>query len=84
MRLMRACAQVLRVSATGISYFSGFRHRVPLGNGDAQAVPAERLQFTVGEGPCVTAHVEDRAVLATAHTMAPRSTKSAGPSPSQN
>lgn len=71
-RLMRACAQVLPVAAAGISYFSGFRHRVPLGASDAAAVLAERLQFTVGEGPCLTAHVQDRAVLATSDIMAER------------
>lgn len=71
-RLMRACAQVLPVTAAGISYFSGFHHRVPLGASDAQAVLAERLQFTVGEGPCLAAHFQDRAVLATADVMAQR------------
>ncbi|MET3806014.1 hypothetical protein ABIB25_003022 [Nakamurella sp. UYEF19] len=71
-RLMRACAQVLPVAAAGMSYFSGFRHRVPLGASDDHAVLAERLQFTVGEGPCLAAHVQDSAVLATADIMRQR------------
>jgi hypothetical protein len=71
-RLMRACAQVRPVDGAGISFLSGFRHRVPLGASDDDAVLAERLQFTVGEGPCLTAHAEDGAVMATADTMGKR------------
>ena len=70
-RLMRATAQVLPVAGAGLSLFSD-HHRVPLGASDDTAVLAERLQFTVGEGPCLTAHVQDRAVVATAHEMAIR------------
>ena len=32
----------------------------------------ERLQFTVGEGPCLSAHAEDRAVVADETTIATR------------
>jgi len=71
-RLMRACAQVLPVTAAGISFFPGYHRRVPLGASDDDAVLAERLQFTVGEGPCLTAHGKDRAVLATAEILAQR------------
>ncbi len=71
-RLMRACAQVLPVTAAGISFFTDLYRRVPLGASDDDAVLAERLQFTVGEGPCLTAHGQDRAVLATDEILAQR------------
>ena len=71
-RLMRATAAVLPVAAAGISAFSRFRYRVPLGASDDTAALAERLQFTVGEGPCLSAHVSMRTVLATAEVMASR------------
>lgn len=68
-RLMRAAAAVLPVAAAGISAFSKLRHRVPLGASDDTAALAERLQFTVGEGPCLAAHTDQRAVVATAEVM---------------
>lgn len=71
-RIMRATASVLPVAAAGISAFSRFRHRVPLGASDETAVLAERLQFTVGEGPCLAAHAGLQIVLATAEQMAER------------
>jgi hypothetical protein len=69
-RLMRATAAVLPVAGAGISAFSRFRHRVPLGASDDTAALAERLQFTVGEGPCLAAHAGMRTVLASAEVMA--------------
>lgn len=71
-RLMRACAAVLPVDAAGLSIFTKFGHRVPLGASDDTAALAERLQFTTGQGPCLTAHDQDRAVLATGVVMADR------------
>jgi hypothetical protein len=67
---MRATAAVLPVAAAGISAFSRFRQRVPLGASHDTAALAERLQFTVGEGPCLAAHAGMRTVLATAEVMA--------------
>lgn len=67
---MRATAAVLPVVAAGISAFGKFRHRVPLGASDDAAALAERLQFTVGDGPCLEAHASGQAVLATAEMMA--------------
>ncbi len=64
-RLARACANVLAADGAGISVFSGFAQRVPLGASDNTATLAERLQFTTGQGPCLTAHATDQAVLAT-------------------
>ena len=56
MRLTRACAEVLPVSAVSVSVFGDGSHRVPLGSSSEAAAVAERLQFTVGEGPCLAAH----------------------------
>jgi hypothetical protein len=53
-RLTRACASVLSVSAAGLSLMDG-EFRVPLGASDELATSAERLQFTQGEGPCLEA-----------------------------
>ena len=63
-RLARACAEVLGVDGAGISLFFLSDRRLPLGASDDQAAEAERLQFTVGEGPCLTAHASDRPVVA--------------------
>lgn len=71
-RLMRACAKVLPVAAAGISIFSRGDHRVPLGASDDTAAFAERLQFTVGEGPCLNAHNRGRPILATEAVISER------------
>jgi len=63
-RLARACAEVLPVDGAGISLFFAADRRLPLGASDGQAAVAERLQFTVGEGPCLTAHASGRPVVA--------------------
>ena len=63
-RLARACAAVLPIDGAGLSaYFSADR-RLPLGASDPTAATAERLQFTVGEGPCLSAHATGMPVLA--------------------
>lgn len=54
-RLARACARMLPVDGAGISLVDGAQQRVPLGASSEAASDAERLQFTVGEGPCMTA-----------------------------
>jgi hypothetical protein len=53
--LARACAKVLGVAGAGISVFSN-DFRVPLGASDHDAATAERMQFTLGEGPCLDAY----------------------------
>lgn len=53
-RLARACARMLPVDGAGISLVDGAQQRVPLGASSEAASDAERLQFTVGEGPCMT------------------------------
>jgi hypothetical protein len=71
-RLARACARVLPVDGAGISLFFAADRRLPLGASDAVSAQAERLQFTVGEGPCLTAHAESRPVLADEETIRSR------------
>jgi hypothetical protein len=63
-RLAQACAAVLPVDGAGLSVFFASDRRLPLGASDAAAATAERLQFTVGEGPCLTAHDTGRPVIA--------------------
>jgi hypothetical protein len=61
--LARACVQVLPVDGAGISLLLADR-RTPLGGSGPEAVEAERLQFTVGEGPCLSAHAEQAPMVA--------------------
>jgi hypothetical protein len=53
-KLAVACRDVLGVDGVGLSAIS-VQIQVPLGASDQVAVAAERLQFTVGEGPCIAA-----------------------------
>jgi hypothetical protein len=63
-RLARACARMLQVDGAGISLVDGAQQHVPLGASSESAADAERLQFTVGEGPCMTAQNTRHPVLA--------------------
>jgi hypothetical protein len=63
-RLARACAAVLPVDGVGLSAYFAADRRLPLGASDPTAAVAERLQFTVGEGPCLSAHATGMPVLA--------------------
>ncbi len=51
-RLARAASATLRVDAAGLSVVDAAGMRIPLGASSTEAACAERLQFTVGEGPC--------------------------------
>ena len=53
-RLARAGAIALGVDGAGLSLHVGVL-RTPIGASDAQTAHAERLQFTVGDGPCLRA-----------------------------
>ncbi|WP_299958673.1 GAF domain-containing protein [uncultured Modestobacter sp.] len=64
LRLARACADLLPVAGAGLSVYFAADRRLPLGGSDSVAGVAERLQFTVGEGPCLTAHSSGKPVLA--------------------
>ena len=68
-RLARACAQVLPVDGAGISLFFAPDRRLPLGASDPESAEAERLQFTAGEGPCLTSHATGEPVLADEATI---------------
>jgi hypothetical protein len=52
--LTRAGLSVLPADAMGLSAVND-QFRIPLGASDENATVAERLQFTVGEGPCLQA-----------------------------
>ena len=63
-RLARACARTLRVDGAGLSLVDAALHRVPLGASSEEAATAERLQFTVGAGPCMHAQEARQPVFA--------------------
>jgi hypothetical protein len=63
-RLARACAAVLPVDGAGLSVFFSEDRRLPLGASDPTSATAERLQFTVGQGPCLTAYSRGEPVFA--------------------
>ncbi|WP_456548396.1 ANTAR domain-containing protein [Blastococcus sp. SYSU D00813] len=63
-RLARAAAAVLPVDGAGISLFFAVDRRLPLGASDEVSAEAERLQFTVGEGPCLSSHASGQPVIA--------------------
>jgi len=68
-RLARACAAVLPVDGAGLSVFFAEDRRLPLGASDDDAATAERLQFTVGEGPCLAAHETGEPIVADQHDL---------------
>jgi hypothetical protein len=63
-RLARAVARTLRVDGAGISLVDAAQQRMPLGGSSEVAETAERLQFTVGAGPCMTAQGTRQPVFA--------------------
>jgi hypothetical protein len=67
-RLAIASAQVLPLVAAGISLIDDLR--VPLGASSPDAATAERLQFTVGEGPCLSASAAGRPMVAARDLLA--------------
>jgi hypothetical protein len=68
MVLAQACVNVLPVAGAGLSVTAELR--IPLGASDETAARAERLQTTLGEGPCLavtaarTPHVYDQETMA--------------------
>jgi hypothetical protein len=63
-RLAAAAARMLNVDGAGISLTDPEGRRVPLGASSEDASAAERLQFTTGSGPCMTAQETRRPVFA--------------------
>lgn len=66
--LSRACVQVLSLAGAGLSLTEELR--VPLGASDAVVADAERLQSTLGEGPCLSATAEEEPLVAGPGRMA--------------
>jgi hypothetical protein len=62
-RLARAAARVLPVDGAGLSVLAGPHGRSPLGASSPEAARAERLEFTVGTGPCLLAHSSGQPVF---------------------
>ncbi len=63
-RLSRAVARTLRVDGAGLSLHDSAQRQMPLGGSSESAETAERLQFTVGAGPCMAAHASRQPVFA--------------------
>jgi hypothetical protein len=63
-RLARAVACTLQVDGAGLSLVDASQQHMPLGASSEIAETAERLQFTVGEGPCIAAQNTRRPVFA--------------------
>jgi hypothetical protein len=68
-RLAMAAARMLNVDGAGISLTGADGRRVPLGASSEDASTAERLQFTTGSGPCMTAQEARRPVFAVAEDL---------------
>jgi hypothetical protein len=71
-RLVRAAAAMLPVADASLSLLEGGDKRVPLGSSSADAARAERLQFTVGDGPCMMAARLSEPVFASEDDLARR------------
>jgi hypothetical protein len=69
-RLAAACVAVLPVQAAGVSMIDQLR--VPLGASEPTAAAAERLQTTLGDGPCLTGAELAAPLTATAAQIAAR------------
>lgn len=64
-RLARAAAAVLPVDGVGLSVHGGPDLRTPLAASSEDIAAVERLQFTVGRGPCLLAATSGLPVFAT-------------------
>jgi hypothetical protein len=62
-RLARAAARTLAVDGAGLSVLGSPPGRTPLGASSPDASRAERLQFTVGTGPCLLAHASGQPIF---------------------
>jgi hypothetical protein len=71
-RLAMACTRVLPVAGASISMFTAPMIWIPVGASDGAAMIAERLQFTVAQGPCIDAHHTGQRVMATEPVIAQR------------
>jgi hypothetical protein len=71
-RLASAAAAVLPVDGVGLSVHGGRDLRTPLAASSEVATTAERLQFTAGGGPCLSAARSGLPVFATEEVLARR------------
>ncbi len=62
-RLARAAAEALGVDGAGLSLLAPETGRSPLGASSSAAARAERLEFTVGAGPCLLAYESGQPVF---------------------
>ena len=62
-RLCEVCADVSLMTGAGIMLMTGDTQQASVCSSNAVSALIEELQFTVGEGPCVDAHREDRPVV---------------------
>jgi hypothetical protein len=62
-RLCDVCAEVSDMSGAGIMLMTGDTQQGSVCSSNAVSALIEELQFTLGEGPCVDAHLQDRPVL---------------------
>lgn len=70
MALVRACVQVLPIDGAGLSLTHELR--VPLSASSEVVARAERLQVTLGEGPCLSASALRSPLVADLETLAGR------------
>jgi hypothetical protein len=68
--LAQACVEVLPVAGAGLSITDELR--VPLGASDDHAAHVERVQVTLGEGPCLSATQQKSPQMADLETIALR------------
>ncbi len=66
--LSQACVEVLPVAGAGLSLIDELR--VPLGASDPVAARAERLQITLGQGPCLAAAAAAEPLIADLEAIA--------------
>jgi GAF domain-containing protein len=62
-RLCEVCAEIAGMTGAGIMLMTGDTQRGSVCSSNPVSALIEELQFTLGEGPCVDAHQDDRPVL---------------------
>jgi hypothetical protein len=62
-RLCEVCAEVSGMSGAGIMLMTGDTQQGSACSSNPVSALIEELQYTLGEGPCVDAHLQDRPVL---------------------
>lgn len=68
-RAAAAAVEVTGIDGVGLGVFDQQGFSVPIGSSCENSALAERLQFTVGQGPCYDAHAQRRTVVASEPVM---------------